>query len=73
MESPTKYSLTAQSLRAWTTRVPQGDPSGFFFYFGPPDNQSTDNEDYVPGLTPSFKSACAVVTDCKLDCPITHK
>ena len=53
---------STQSLRAWTKQPEDKQhPSGYFFYFGLPDNASMDNEDYVPGLTTDFEVACAVI------------
>jgi len=74
MLSPLKKYSTSQSLRAWT-KPPENpkEPSGFFFYFGPPDSTLTQSEDYVPGLTQDFQVACAVGTDCKLDCTISDR
>ena len=76
MKSPKNDCPAAQSLRAWT-KPPEDPkhPSGYFFWFGPPDNATvtTKYEDYVPGLTTDFAVACAVDTDCKLDCPISDR
>ncbi|XP_065885578.1 uncharacterized protein [Dysidea avara] len=74
LKSPKKDFPTAQSLRAWTKPLEDPKkPSGYFFWFGLPDNASTKYEDYVPGLTTDFAVACAVDRDCKLKCPISDR